>query len=106
MHNSAIEKRTALKLEQETEEQMQELSDMKQQRESQRALKSQELQRQTQANEEEMKRKQVLEAIDRDKLQFVAASEQKEESHRAELARAVDFAKAKANDEQAAMALD
>merc|ERR550537_1359196 len=45
MHNSAIEKRTGLKLERETEEQKQGLEDMKQQRENQRKVKEQEHER-------------------------------------------------------------
>merc|ERR1719499_618692 len=84
MHDSAIEKRTSLKLEQETEEQKQELEDLKQARANQRALKEQELERTTKAHAEEMKRKDVIEELDRNKLKFDASLEQSQASHNSE----------------------
>ena len=55
MHDNAIEARTRLKLDAETEVQAQELADLKQQREQNRAVQRQQMQQAEVIHEQEMK---------------------------------------------------
>merc|ERR1712139_365281 len=56
MHDDAIEKRTKLVLERETEEQEQQMEDLRLQREGERLQKKQRMEKDTQAHERELQR--------------------------------------------------